>query len=63
MAGHECPSSHSDIQCGECLLYFRLDGDLIAHREEDHSEARPTSILRGVVSGGRFVPTSDWETL
>lgn len=61
-AGHEYPSNHSDIQCGECLLYFRLDGDLIAHRETEHAK-KPTSIMRGLVTGGRFEPTSGWERL
>lgn len=63
MSGHEYPSNHSDIQCSECLLYFRFDGDLIAHRDEEHSTEKPTSIMRGVVIGGRFEPTSEWERL
>lgn len=45
-AGYEYPISHSDIQCGECLLYFRLDGDLIAHRGQEHTaEQRLTTIM------------------
>lgn len=34
------PHSHSDIQCEVCFEYFRLDGDLIDHREQDHAEER-----------------------
>ena len=64
MNGSVYPSSHSDIQCGDCQLYFRLDGDLIAHREEDHvATKKSTSIMRGVLSGGQFEPTSGWEML
>ena len=64
MSGHEYPSTHSDIQCGECGLYFHLDGELIVHRDEEHSAGqRPTLIMHGVISGGMFIPTSGWEPL
>lgn len=32
----DIPLTYSDIQCGECFEYFRLDGDLIDHRSQLH---------------------------
>lgn len=39
------------------------DEDFPETPQGEPSDAQPTTIMRGVVSDGRFEPTSDWERL
>lgn len=34
--GSTYPRSYSDIQCGVCFRYFRLEGELMDHQEAEH---------------------------
>jgi hypothetical protein len=35
-SGSDYPRAHSDIQCFECLKYFRHEPDISAHYEAEH---------------------------
>lgn len=37
----EYPLTYSDIQCDRCFEWFRLDGDLIDHRDAYHAALTP----------------------